>query len=340
MNNRQKELLRILLTGSSDFFHVQELSNELGCSEKTVRSDLNRIETFLKEYPAVELIRKRGTGIHLSIHHADRVKLFHHIYQTGKIAAGHERVLEVAYQLLTSDNPLTLASLAESYFTNPTSMKHELNRIAHWLEGYHLTLMSKQRLGHIVKGRELDKRNALANLSELIPSENREKDRILQLFPQNETATVRKLLRGLQVDYPIDLTEGEFESLLIHVLIMIKRTRQRSSIVLGEMDAGANVKLETYHMTAWFLKRLGDALGVSFPENEYVYFTWHLESCRKKNGLTNLKADDLLADVVRQMTLQLQHMTMIRFREDKVLGRWSCYASCVSLASHQVWSYN
>ncbi|WP_158234628.1 BglG family transcription antiterminator [Lentibacillus sediminis] len=332
MNNRQKELVRILLTGLNDFVHVQELADELDCSEKTVRNDLDKVETLLGEYPSAELERRRGMGVCLSINHEDRVKLFHRIYQDAAVS-DDDRLLEMAYQLLVSDKPLTLASLAGEHFTNTTTVKNDLNRIARWLEGYHLELLSKQRLGHFVKGEELNKRNALANLSELIPSEPGERRRVLHLFQPSEINTVRKLLRDLQMRYPITFAEGEFESLQIHALIMIKRTRQRSSIFLGESDDGTNVKLESYHMAAWFLKQLEDTLGMSFPEDEYVYFTWHLESCRTTHGGNG---NGFVAEVVRQMTAQLQRMTLIKFQDDNVLkeGLETHLASAIHRVRH------
>ncbi|GGJ95722.1 transcriptional regulator ManR [Lentibacillus kapialis] len=317
MNRRQKELLRILLTDLHDFFHIQDLADELDCSEKTVRNDLNRIETMLTDYPSAELKRKRGMGIALDAGREDKAELLNRIYQTEAIT-GKDRLLEMAYQLLISNKPLTLASLAEKYFTNRTTVRHELGRIADWLEGYDLKLESKQRLGHFINGHELNKRNALANLPELIPSESYPKQQVLQLFSQHEINTVRKHLQDLQIHYPIDLTAGEFESLHIHALIMIKRTRQRSPILLGQSD-DTGVKLDTYHMTAWLLKRLENALGLSFPKDEYIYFTWHLESCRTAHAGQAVKSDDLVAGIVHQMTAQLRRMTMIRFGDDKVL---------------------
>ncbi|WP_373895503.1 transcription antiterminator [Virgibacillus sp. CBA3643] len=318
MNHRQKELLRILLTEMDDFLQIRELAEELDCSDKTVRNDLNHIETLLKKYPSAELRRKRGIGIYISADSEDRAKLFNRIYQTEAISVD-DCLLEMAYQLLASDKPLTLASLAENYFTNTTTIRYELNRISHWLVDYDLELVSKQRIGHIVKGEELNKRNALANLSELIPSESQKKRRVLQLFPQHEINTIRKLLRDLQIHYPVDLTEGEFESLQIHALIMIKRTRQRSPILLGKLDDNTAVGLDTYHMAAWLLKRMENSLSLSFPEDEYIYFTWHLESCRTSHTGKMKGNNSLLADVVRQLTSQLRRMTMVRFEDDKVL---------------------
>ncbi|HLR08733.1 MAG TPA: BglG family transcription antiterminator [Bacillota bacterium] len=318
MNKRQKELLRMLLIDLNTFVQVQWLADELNCSEKTVRNDLNKMESLLQEYPSAELKRRRGLGVYLSISHEDRVKLFNHIYQAATIPEDN-RLLDIAYQLLVTDKPLTLADLAEKHFTNRSTIKAELTTIARWLADYDLQLISKQRIGHYIKGRELNKRNALASLSELIPSKPWERQRVLHLFPRNEINMVRKLLRDMQNRYHFTMTEGEFESLQIHALIMIKRTRQRSFIFLGDSADTSSAKLETYYMTAWFLKQLEDALGLSFPNDEYVYFTWHLESCRSTYAQKKIHDHSLVGDVVQRMVSELQQMTLIHFRDDYVL---------------------
>ncbi|MGN8843392.1 HTH domain-containing protein [Niallia sp. HCP3S3_B10] len=44
MNDRQKALLQLLLSNEGETRNIQELSERLACSEKTVRNDLNKIE--------------------------------------------------------------------------------------------------------------------------------------------------------------------------------------------------------------------------------------------------------------------------------------------------------
>lgn len=67
MNDRQRNLLKILLVSPDNFFQVKELRGLLDCSDKTVRTDLNRLEQFLTSYPEVRLVRKRSIGIKLQV---------------------------------------------------------------------------------------------------------------------------------------------------------------------------------------------------------------------------------------------------------------------------------
>ncbi|WP_396953726.1 HTH domain-containing protein [Neobacillus mesonae] len=58
MNNRQKELLRILLVQNERTLNSKDLAARLAYSEKTVRNDLDRLEYYLSEYPSASFILK------------------------------------------------------------------------------------------------------------------------------------------------------------------------------------------------------------------------------------------------------------------------------------------
>ncbi|GAB4074187.1 mannose transport/utilization transcriptional regulator ManR [Barrientosiimonas marina] len=319
MTNRQKELMHRLLTQSNEFVQVQELADELDCSEKTIRNDLNQLERAFETDSSLRFARKPGMGVSLVISNEAKSRLFRQLYQS-QTTQEHEQIAEITYQLLVSNKPMTLTFLADKYYTNKMTIKRYLEKIAEWLEDYNLTLVSKQRLGSQVQGTELNKRNALAHLSELVTSKMQEKAYVLQLFPEQEINTVRKALRDLQTQFSFSLNTGEFESLLIHGLIMIKRTRQRSLVAVeNDTEKGRGVTLENYHMAAWFLNQLETMLGLRFPENEHIYYTWHLESCREARLVTDQAANHLIKKVVPKITEQLERMTMNHFQADQVL---------------------
>ncbi|MGY0692469.1 hypothetical protein ACW2QC_06690 [Virgibacillus sp. FSP13] len=134
--------------------------------------------------------------------------------------------------MLIRDKPITPKWLAEQHFTIKATIKKDLQKISEWMQEFELSLVSKQRIGSIVTGSELKKRNALAHLSELMSSVT-ERNYVLDLFPPYEITTVRKVLKDLQTQYGVIFIAGGFESMLIHTFIMIRRTRQQSRVVIG-----------------------------------------------------------------------------------------------------------
>src|SRR5699024_11684747 len=133
------------------------------------------------------------------------------------------------------------------------------------------------RLGSIVEGEEFYKRNAIAHLSELVSS-HYQRNYVLDFFPEYEINAVRKVIQDSQNQYKPDLTDVGYESLVIHALIMIKRTRQRTPVIVSKEDVERTLNTKEYEVTTYLLNKLEEILRLSFPENERIYYSWHIAS--------------------------------------------------------------
>lgn len=318
MNARQKKLLSMLLANSHMFFRIKELQKSLNCSEKTVRNDLNQLEDFLKTYKGASLIRKRGTGIALEVTEAAQADIFQNLYYVPS-KTKEERVIEVAYHLLTSSQPVTLKELAEKYFTNSADIRRDMDQIEEWLSPFHLRMMTRQRVGSIVQGEEFSKRNALAHLSELVSSQDN-RDYVLNFFPDNEINAVKKAIRDAKHHYHLELSDGRFESLLIHALIMIKRTRQGTPVVVAENDAQSTLTTKEYEVTTYILNKLERMLRLVFPENERIYYAWHVSSAIPHMRFEEKQSpSQFTEETVTTIIKKVQRLTHVPFDEDKVL---------------------
>lgn len=320
MNTRQQELLRILSTQKDNFLRIDFLADQLQCSEKTVRTDLKHIEEQIRGYGDLHLIRKPGFGVHLDIDEDSRIHVFQRLYEKTEKSV-NERLMEIAYMLLTSNNPATLRYLATNYYTNMTVIKADFEKIKSWLDRFGLTIVSKQRVGSHVVGNELAKRNALAHLSELSSSVPDKRKEVLDLFQLSEIAIVRKRLAEMQQQFQLSLTDGGFESLQIHALIMISRIRKKAVITLGETSVIPLSEFQTkeYEMTNWFLDKLESRLQVKFPTNERIYFAWHVRSSKKSTLNAFERVDTVSSSVTEALIEQVQKLTMANFQGDSLL---------------------
>src|SRR5690606_10901867 len=128
---------------------------------------------------------------------------------------------------------------------------------------------------NVILGTELNKRNALAHLPELIPSFSNEKHVVLDLFLPYEIYTVKKALQDVQNYYAILFTDDALDSLLVHALIMVKRVRQGSSLYMNQDEIASVKSANEYHYANSFFTQLEEAFKLTFPLEEKVYFTWH-----------------------------------------------------------------
>ncbi|MFC4025156.1 BglG family transcription antiterminator [Oceanobacillus longus] len=320
MNERQKKLLQILLDNHNAVVQIQDLAERLDCSEKTVRNDLKYIEGHIQEFSDAIIVRKPGIGVYLVMDEAERSLLFQRL-SSRETKTQEERTIEIGYQLLTNEKPITLQHLANRYYVPKATIKKDIEEIAGWLKRFDIELVSKQRLGSATCGSELNRRSALAHLSRITTSSD-DKSYVLDMFQPYEITTVRKLLQDMQLRYSIAFTDGAMESLLVHALIMIKRTRERSTVYISDEDKGKTQQTAEYDYIRWFTKQLEMVLKITLPENERVYFTWHLISSKKHQGLNLVDVSveqEILTKVVNDLVAKVNRLTMTNYEADSIL---------------------
>ncbi|MEH7548621.1 BglG family transcription antiterminator [Neobacillus vireti] len=321
MNHRQKELLRILLVEEEGVWHIKDLSERLDCAEKTVRNDLDRLKEHLRAYPSAKLIRKPGFGISVECDEEERSEILRDLL-SSEPKTNEERLFEIAFQLLTSSQAITLQFFADRYFVPKAMIKKDIEAITTWLGRFGLELVSKPRVGNIIQGQELQKRNALAHLSELISSLSQDKNVVLDLFLAYEISIVKKALGDMKERFSIAITDSAVESLLVHALIMVKRTRQRSPVFVKNSEKEMAHERKEYEYTTWLFDILESSFGLPFPEEERVYFTWHLiSSKRTEEGMNEtLQVDEAITEIVSAAIRKMSKLTMVPYETDTILG--------------------
>ncbi|HEO8420480.1 TPA: BglG family transcription antiterminator [Yersinia enterocolitica] len=322
MNDRQKALLQLLLSNEGETRNIHELSERLDCSEKTVRNDLNKMEQLLNKFPSAKLKRQPGIGITLEISREDRSSLLQRQFFHNHKAL-EERMIEISYLLLSSENPVTLQSLAERYYVPKSTIKKEMEYIEKWLVDYELELISKPRLGNQLQGTELQKRNALAHLPQLLSSVSIEKNYVLDLFLPYEISTVKRALHKLQDRFEIKFMDETFDSLVVHALIMVKRTRQKSPITIIEEEKAYVASYKEFEYASLFFEQLEESFSMKFPENERIYFTWHLISGKRVGDGEehDYFHDTVLLSIIHDITKRLDELTAYPFEKDSILTK-------------------
>src|SRR5699024_11766899 len=71
---------------------------------------------------------------------------------------------------------------------------------------------------------------------------------------------------------------GSIYSLMIHALIMIKRTTQKTPVIIADEDMTKTTSSKESEITTELLERLESILRLTFPSNERIYYAWHISS--------------------------------------------------------------
>ncbi|MBU8785132.1 MULTISPECIES: BglG family transcription antiterminator [Bacillus] len=322
MNTRQKDILYLLISEPEDYLLVRDIADRAKCSEKTIRNDLKAIEEFLTEHSDAELIRKPGAGVSLKIEEHEKMRLSRKLClkQRPKVQTDEERVLEIAYRLLMNAKPVTVKEIAAQHFLNKSVIKRDLDMIKEWLKDFHLTLISKQRIGLMIEGNEKNKRKALARISDLIENQEFASEFMKKQFLSHEVKFVTNEISALQKRHSLRFTDETFESLLLHTLLMIRRMKMKQPISISREEMALVQKKKEYQWASAFLKKLERVFAVQFPEEEVVYLTLHILGGKVRYPLWQDEEESvknpLLSDVLDHLVDRVSKLKMIDFRKD------------------------
>ncbi|MGG4095850.1 BglG family transcription antiterminator [Paenibacillus lautus] len=330
MNNRQKEIFRNLLMEPNRLWLVQDLADQTECSEKTIRNDLKIIDEYIVKHSSGNLVKRPGLGVYLEIGEADQTDLFQRLYSnesSTEHVSDEERVLHLAYRLLMNAKPVTIQNLASLFYVNKTIIRRDMEKIEGWLHSFDLNLVTKQRVGLMIEGSEKNKRMALARLNQLINRPELTGQMMRKQYEPHEIATVYNELKALQKQHQLRFTDETFESLMLHILLMVKRTKLGQPISLSGQDIAF---LENKAEFAWavdFLKKLQKLFAVPFSKEETAYLTLHLLGGKFRytqedegGGRSDLAdSHPLLPQLVEQLIRRMSELNMIPFSKDQVL---------------------
>ncbi|WP_251158870.1 BglG family transcription antiterminator [Caniella muris] len=148
MNARQGELLRRLLDAEGHLTAV-ELADDLGCSERTIRSDVGVLrDAMAREGLRTTVDARRGAGIGLTVVPGEHDSLLRLLGESDtSMHPRFERLCQEILLMVATPGPHSSRSLASALYRTPTQVQRDL----HWWRG----VLGKRHLAS-VKGRSVD----------------------------------------------------------------------------------------------------------------------------------------------------------------------------------------
>lgn len=160
-NERRKRLFEYLEVVDK-WVTVKELASNLGVSERTMHTDIEKLNENLKESDSI-IEKKRGVGIRL-ISHIKRERSDNNY----DIEDFFDRKILILEKLLIQNKVVTFIDLADCFFVSPTSIKNDLEDIRRKLnDNTNISIVSDTE-GTRIDGNEFEIREALIWLNQEI----------------------------------------------------------------------------------------------------------------------------------------------------------------------------
>ena len=277
MNNRQQALLLALLEQMT-YQTTKALAESFSVSERTLQTDLNRIEEYLAAQPLqVQLERKKGTGVRIEGHDSQRARLKKKVNQgLNQSSFDEEKRTELLiFHLLMAKKGQSLDELAEKMFVSRMEIKRLLEALHAFFSYNGLSLVSKPRIGTLVEGPERKKRELLAQNLKAIQKSDPQTMMLKDFFSKETLSLIQRILREVLTKEGVGYNP-ELSNVDIHIYFMLERMWQGETVLLSEEEHQLVENTLAQKLSSCVLVKLSDVYPVVFSPNEIDYLALRL----------------------------------------------------------------
>ena len=222
--NRQENLIQILLKAEKPLT-TQELAEQLNVSSRTIRSDLEKIESEILVH-SMKLEKKPRVGIWIEGTQDEKDALFLDVKGEHDLVESYSKEYRrgcILVQILLSKNKIYPYKLQNNLYVSKSTIEKDLQEISKWLEKYDLSLMKKPSIGLYVSGDEENIRNAVAALAGELSEKNQSIESLMETYLDIDVKEIEDIIHNWNDNYNMHLNEVNINNLAFHASVMLMR---------------------------------------------------------------------------------------------------------------------
>lgn len=330
MENYNKRWIGILyyFLEHKDYVNGDNIALSVGVSSRTIRNDIKELNELLKQHDA-EILSEIGVGYCLKIN--DQTK-FHHLLEELKAAErflplknivpsnADERIWYITSQLLIHSlkqgDVLDGDSLADQLFISDATLRKDLQIIGTILKEYELKISNTKKYGLRIVGEEAKIRFCISQYVFNAKSNVIQDTQMFyeDIFDHQDIETVKTVLTTAIIKYDLKLTDMAFKNLVIHTLIMLKRSKEKQHVIYKNEDIEMLQQSKEYRCSKEIMEGIQATFHIPFV-NEVFYLTQHLVASQKFL-IEHTNDDYTFKDVVLKILHEIKETMHIDLSED------------------------
>ena len=275
--NRQENLIQILLKAEKPLT-TQELAEQLNVSSRTIRSDLEKIESEILVH-SMKLEKKPRVGIWIEGTQDEKDALFLDVKGEHDLVESYSKEYRrgcILVQILLSKNKIYPYKLQNNLYVSKSTIEKDLQEISKWLEKYDLSLMKKPSIGFYVSGDEENIRNAVAALAGELSEKNQSIESLMETYLDIDVKEIEDIIHNWNDNYNMHLNEVNINNLAFHASVMLMRIGKNKALLIENSKA---LDSETFSYKEEFdilIKELSTYGNCEIPKDEADYLLMHL----------------------------------------------------------------
>lgn len=332
-NYYTQQILKAFL--ENDMVTSSQLANEIGLSEKTVRTKIDAINTMLMETGLGEICKKPRIGMWLKADDYQRSKIMMNISNPSMdvIQNDQTRMIAALRQILKMNKmtSLTTRQLADClYLSVPTALK-VINDCKDWLKIFSINLNIVRNKGLELECTEVSYRLALKNFIMKMENTADIDASILYFMPGLNLNLIRKSIILTEKEWGFNLADESFNEILIYSCISVFECMQnkKKSLHFSKSELKMLSQYSEYHLAEKVFKKIAENMDLQIPVEDIAFLSIQI-LCSKMidqgyNG-TDLHSilneyDSKLESFVKKIIDVVSNVTNVDLTNDEELYR-------------------
>ena len=226
MNTRALSIIKILLNSVEPVSSLA-LSQEIGCSTKTIQNEIKEVNKELKN---CEIVSIRGIGYKIEGNLDDIDIKNSDLYDYDRVEYIIKKIINISS---TDKDTIKLEDLADSMYVSLSTVKNDLKEVKKILNEYNLKISSKHKQGICIEASEEDIIKFIINYSNKVDNSLSIKDFLNNNIIENLFSIKKILLDTLSYENMI-LTDNEFKNIVNYIIIYLSRNNTNQSDFIKE----------------------------------------------------------------------------------------------------------
>ncbi len=266
MNKRQIELLKFLIK-QVDWIKGNVLANQLGVSSRTIRTDIQMINSIFSKDNKELILSSKQNGYLLSDKQAAKGVI--RGFQNAIPSSSDERITYILRKLLFTVETINLYDVADELFVSESTIEKDIQRIKlQYLIDLELERRDNQLL---LIGSEKSKRSLLVKVLFTEAKENMfDISAYANYFNKVKLADIKGILSSIIKKHKISFSDMAFMNMVLHIAIITDKVfLKEEPISTNEF----NVKYANEDMAIAneICLAIGELYGITFPHSEIHY---------------------------------------------------------------------
>lgn len=317
INKRSKQIFNMLKNNPKGIAGSQ-LSQQLGVSSRTIRSDMKLLQEALVPY-GVEIASSPSKGYRFSSF-KDLNLIEHNLFQdsVNNLENSQQRINYIIGRLLENtflDVVITQSDLADEMFVSLSTLKSHLNEVKDILKKYDLEIVQYKNKGIKIDGDEVKLRYCISEYLNI---------RNIGVFHQKIFANINlllldKIIKNVLSKKKLQLPDDAKENLCIHTAIAMQRAKYNKNVTYPASLANKIENTFEYTVAKEIVEQIYHQIKVDLSCAEVYYIAQCLLASKKIFDIGETKDKAHVKKLVNIILKEIYDKLSIDFTNDEFL---------------------